>query len=78
MKPWCKRKSAVFTIEISSDDLITKLVQNIPANSVVSLTIVLSRCAYSDVVIRYELLGYWICVISESYNKAEYLCYCCL
>ena len=34
MKPWCKRKSAVFTIEISLDDLITKLVQNIPKTSV--------------------------------------------
>ena len=30
MKPWCKWRSAVFTIEISSDDLIMKLVQNIP------------------------------------------------
>ena len=37
MKPWCKRKSAIFT---SSDDLIMKLVQNIPATSIVSLTIV--------------------------------------
>ena len=54
MKPWCKRKSAVFIIEISSDDLITKLVQNIPATS-----------ADSDVVICYELLGNWICVIFE-------------
>ena len=33
MKPWCKQKSAVFTIEISSDDLIMKLVQNIPTGS---------------------------------------------
>ena len=39
MKPWCIQKSAVFTIEISLDDLITKLVQNIQT-SVVSLTIV--------------------------------------
>ena len=30
MKSWCKQKPAVFTIEISSDDLITKFVQNIP------------------------------------------------
>ena len=38
MKPWCKQKSAIFTIEISSDDLITKLVQNILATGTVSLT----------------------------------------
>ena len=52
MKPWCKRKSAVFTIEISSDDLITKLVQNIPTTGIVSLTIVESHCAYGNVVIH--------------------------
>ena len=39
MKPWCKQKSAMLTTEISSDDLIMKLVQNIPMG-VVSLTIV--------------------------------------
>ena len=65
MKPWCKRKSAVFTIEISLDDLIMKLVQNIPVAGIVSLTIVENCCAYSDVAIRYELLGYWICVVFE-------------
>ena len=65
MKSWCKRKSAIFTIEISLDELIMKLVQNIPVTGVVSLTIVQSRCAYSDVVIRCELLSYWICVVFE-------------
>ena len=39
-EPWCKQKLAVFTIEISLDNFITKLVQNIPATSVVSLIIV--------------------------------------
>ena len=64
---------AVFTIEISLDDLINKLVQNIPVTGVVSLTIVLNRCDWLFVMSFYATgfvssLKYSFVV---SYNKQQ-------
>ena len=63
MKPWCKRKSAVFTIEISSDNLITKLVQNIPTG-IISHNLLKSMSLAMWLFVM-SFLGYWICVIFE-------------